>query len=69
MMMVIGAGKPGKKEAEEKEGEEMSEEASPGLSGMARKKAAKGVLSAIESGDSAALDKALKAHYDACYEE
>jgi len=64
MMMVIGAGKP-KKETEDTEA--MPKKEGPSLSDMAEKKAAMGVLSAIESSDPAALSKALKAHYDACY--
>jgi hypothetical protein len=53
-----------KKEAEGGE-EEKAEEAGPSLSGMASKKAASRILAAIESGDSAALDSALKSHYEA----
>lgn len=46
--------------------EEGGEPEAASLSSMAGRKAAKNILAAIESGDSAALDKALTAHYEAC---
>ncbi len=63
-MMRFGDKAPAKDDPmadDEGEGEPM-----PSLSGMASKKAASKVLSAIESGDAGALDSALKAHYSAC---
>lgn len=39
-----------------------------GISGMARRRAAKAVMSALESGDVNALDEALAEHYRACAE-
>lgn len=62
MNMVIGFGK--KKPPTDDEA--APEEAAPSLSGMASRRAAKGVLAAVESGDVSALDKALRAHYAAC---
>ncbi len=38
----------------------------PSLDDMAGMRAAKQLLSAIDSGDAAAVNKALKAHYDSC---
>jgi len=68
MMMVIGG--PMKADKDEKsygKSEEMeSDEGGSDLSGMARKRAAKAVLEAIESGDVSALDTALAKHRKAC---
>ncbi len=68
IMMVIG--KPKADDAEEmgeSDGQDSSD--SPSLSDVAGRKAAKGVLAAIEASDPGALDKALRAHYEACGEE
>lgn len=42
------------------------EEAGPSLGDMGLRRAAKGLLSAIDSGDAGAVAKALKAAYEAC---
>lgn len=59
--MKIGLATPAAEDAEE-----ATEPKGPGLMDMAGKKAAKGILAAITAGDAAALDAALKAHYQAC---
>ena len=57
-----------KKGGEEEATESKDEGESPApLAGMASKKAAKGILAAIESMDPSALDAALKKHYEACH--
>ena len=57
-------GPPPADDDEEGGSEEQDSSDSPSLSGQAAKR----VLRAIESGDAGALDKALKAHYEACSE-
>ena len=44
------------------------EEEGPALSDMAGMRAAKALVSALESGNAKAVDKALRDHYEACSE-
>jgi hypothetical protein len=48
--------------------EDEDEESGPALSEMGSIKAAKDVIAALEAGSAKALDKALRAHYEACSE-
>jgi hypothetical protein len=68
-VISFGAKKFGPKEPVE--AEEQPEQSAPAeddsLAAMAGKKAAGRVLAALEGGDAGALDKALRAHYEACH--
>lgn len=64
--MMIGG--KGEERSSYGKSEEKDKESGPALSEMGSLKAAKDVIAALESGNAKALDRALKAHYEACSE-